>query len=289
MIHEIVYAAKYFLGKDIVEREFGIYPDDTFLVSYPRSGNTWTRFLLANLIHPDKAVTLQDIEYIIPDTPGVSKKFLKSIPRPRLLKSHQYFDPRYKKVIYIVRDPRDVALSHHRDARKYGRIDDDYPIDRWVTAFVAGEVSGLGSWAENVLSWLTTRYSNPAFLLLRYEDMKAETARELARVASFLGIDATPERLAQAVERSSADRMRKLEKTEGDAWVMTKKGRKDVPFVGAAKVGGWTGNLSEKSVLEIESAWGPLMKALGYDLTRHSCTALEPPYFLPKGKLGGAQ
>src|SRR5438309_6216795 len=44
-----------------------------------------------------------------------------------LIKTHQYFDPRYRKVIYIVRDPRDVALSYHQFQRKYRQIEDSYP------------------------------------------------------------------------------------------------------------------------------------------------------------------
>jgi len=45
----------------------------------------------------------------------------------RIIKSHEYFDPRSKKVIYIVRDPRDVALSYYDFSRKYRQIDDSYP------------------------------------------------------------------------------------------------------------------------------------------------------------------
>ena len=97
MINELLYVGKYILGLDIAGRDFTIFPDDTFIVSYPRSGNTWTRFLIANLIHPNEPVTLQNIERIVPDTHALSKKFLKTVPRPRILKSHQYFDSRYKK------------------------------------------------------------------------------------------------------------------------------------------------------------------------------------------------
>jgi len=85
-------------------RNFGIYPDDTFVVSYPKSGNTWTRFLLANLVYCNEDITFSNIERKIPDPSMVTRADLERVPRPRIVKSHEYFDPRYKRVIYIVLD-----------------------------------------------------------------------------------------------------------------------------------------------------------------------------------------
>jgi hypothetical protein len=279
MIGELKYVVKHVLGKDRAGRDFAVFPDDTFIVSFPRSGNTWTRFLIGNLVQPSDPITFLNVERVIPDTSSLlSKSYLKSIPRPRILKSHQHFDPRYKKVIYIVRDPRDVALSHYNWQRKRREIDDQYPLERYISRFIAGDLAGWGSWGEHALSWLAPRYNSPDFLLLRYEAMLADPLHELGKVAPFLGIAATPETLATAVERSSADNMRKMEKTQGDDWVSTKGRRKDIPFVGKAKQGGWQSQLPESSVEEMESAWGPLMRTFGYELTRRSSPALEPPF-----------
>lgn len=286
MIGELKYVVKHVLGKDRAGRDFAVFPDDTFIVSFPRSGNTWTRFLIGNLVQPSDAITFLNVERVIPDTSSLlSKSYLKSIPRPRILKSHQHFDPRYKKVIYIVRDPRDVVLSHYNWQRKRREIGDQYPLERYISRFIAGDLAGWGSWGEHALSWLAPRYNSPDFLLLRYEAMLADPLRELGKVAPFLGIEATPETLATAVERSSADNMRKMEKTQGDEWVSTKGRRKDIPFVGKAKQGGWQSQLPESSVEEMESAWGPLMMTFGYELTRRSSLALEPP-FVPLGAWG---
>jgi hypothetical protein len=260
---------KYALGTDIAGRNLAIYPDDTWIVSYPRSGNTWTRFLIANLIHPEQPVTFADIERLIPDCEAMSSRFVKRIPRPRIIKSHEYFDPRYKKVIYIVRDPRDVALSYYDFSRKYRQIDDAFPLTRFVSDFVAGRLSSFdwGTWGENVASWFYTRGGRAEFLLLRYEDMLADTAHELSKVARFLGIDPTMERLAAAIDRSSADKMRGMEKTQGDQWVTTRNKRSDIPFVRTASSGLWKEKLPVSSIAEIETAWGPLMRELGYEVT----------------------
>jgi hypothetical protein len=269
MIYGIKVIITYFLGTDKAERNFRVYPDDTFLVSYPRSGNTWTRFLIANLVHPDKPVSFTNIERLIPDTSSQSNRALKRTPRPRIIKTHEYFDHRYPRTIYIVRDPRDVALSYYDFQRKYRQIADAYPLDRYVDDFVCGRLisADWGTWAENVASWVYTRGNRKEFLLLRYEDMIKDTASELLRIAAFLGIEADPQRLQGAVERSSADRMRELEKSEAGQWVATKKHRQDIPFVRVATSGGWKASLPQSCVQQIEAAWGDLMTTLGYELT----------------------
>ncbi|HEV2731881.1 MAG TPA: sulfotransferase domain-containing protein, partial [Terriglobales bacterium] len=251
-----------------------------FIVSYPRSGNTWTRFLVANLVHPEQPVTFANIERLIPDAEAQSSRYMKSVSRPRMIKSHQYFDPRYKKVIYVVRDPRDVALSYYDFARKYRQIDDGYSLATYVSDFAAGRLSSAdwGTWGENVASWIYTRNGQPGFLLLRYEDMLGDTERELAKVAGFLGIEPESKRLTAACERSSAEHMRSLESVQAEQWVTTKNKRSDIPFVRTAASGLWKSKLPANAIGEIESAWGPLMKNLGYELVSTS------PAFDPDGR-----
>jgi hypothetical protein len=266
MIARVVSGAKYILGLDCPGRNLAVFPDDVFIVSYPKSGNTWTRFLVGNLVHPQTPVDFSNINQIIPDPEALSRRSLKSLPRPRILKSHQYFDPRYQKVIYVVRDPRDVALSQYHFHRKRKLLQDGSPVEQFVTRFVAGKTSPYGSWGENVGSWMATRHGRADFLLLRYEDMIENTTRELAKVAHFLGMEVSMERLAQAVQRNSADEMRKMEQKQAFLWSSTKDTRQDVPFVRAAKSGGWETELSEISVRELEGAWSGLLRFLGYPL-----------------------
>jgi Sulfotransferase domain len=268
MIYGLKVVVKYMLGLDYAARNFKVFPDDTMIVSYPRSGNTWTRFLIANLVHPNENVTFANIETLIPDTSAISNRALKAIPRPRLIKSHEYFDHRYPRVIYIVRDPRDVALSYYDFDRKYRHIPDGYSLEKYIDEFVEGKLmsSDWGTWGENVSTWTAARANKEEFLLLRYEDMLQDTSGELSRVADFLRIPTTPNKIDQAIAASSADRMRELEKQQEHQWVATKKHRKDIPFVRTARSGGWKENLPETCVIKIESAWGDLMSCLGYPL-----------------------
>lgn len=266
MLAQFKYAVQYVLGLDRAGNRFTVFPDDTFLVSYPKSGNTWVRFLLANLIYPNETVGFANINRLLP-APGVSsRKFLRNLPRPRILKSHEPFDIRFRKVIYLVRDPRDVAVSEYHFDLKKRYIEPDVTLEQFVKRFIAGETSSYGSWWEHTASWIAARQTNPAFLLVRYEDLLSDSIGETAKIAEFLGIQADHERLEAAVQRSSADRMRKLEKQQADQWTGTKNTRKEIPFVRAAKSGGWKETLPGHSVEEIEVAWAPMLNFLGYPL-----------------------
>ena len=268
-IHRLAFGFKHILELDIAGHNLVPYPDDTFIVSYPESGNTWTRFLIANLLQSDPPLTLLDMERLVPSVDGQTRGFFKAMPRPRVIRDHGPFNPQYKNVIYIVRDPRDVVISAYNFFVLSSTIlDESYAITTFVNEFVRGARSSVGSWGENVASWLATRGNSPRFLLLRYEDMLSETARELGKVASFLGMQVTADRLAKAVNRSSAGNVLKLEEMYGDQWAQNKhRKRKDIPFVKSAKAGGWQSILPKTAVAEIESAWGPLMAKLGYELS----------------------
>ena len=267
MIKHLIAGIQRGLGLHRPGRSLLIFPDDIFLVSFPKSGNTWTRFLLANLRFPDQPATWANIDRLIPDPTGTAKRDFVRMPRPRIIKSHECFDPRYPRVVYIVRDPRDVVVSQYHYHRKIRKIEDDSPIEKFVTRFLAGETCPHGSWGQNIGTWLFTSEGNPRFLLLRYEDLVKDTARELAKVVAFLHLSASPEQIAQAVERSSADNMRKLEQAQTDQQGLTRGSRKDLSFVRAAGSGGWRSELPVPLVARIEAAWGPLMQHLGYELS----------------------
>ena len=269
MLYGIKFVANYLLGTDIAGRNLRVFPDDTFIASYPRSGNTWTRFLIANLMYPGQPVTFANIETFIPDAMSLSSRQLMRVPRPRLIKTHEYYEPRYRKVVYLVRDPRDVVLSLYNFRRKYRTVEDSYPIERYVAErFLPGDMDV--SWGEHVGSWLGTRMNQPGFLLVRYEDLLQDPLRELGRLASFLGVGGSAETLSQAIERSSANRLRQLESVEHEAWVTTKGMRADVPFIAEAIAGAWKQKLPEPSVALIESSWGHLMNHLGYETSARS-------------------
>lgn len=264
--------AKAALGRAPAGRGLTVLPNDVFLVSYFRSGSTWSRFLFGNLVHEKEAVTFTNMSRLVPIIYDLPDHELRKLPR--ILKSHECFDPRYPHVIYIVRDPRDVAVSFYFYNLKVRVIPDGYSMDEFVERFVAAKVVGyadrVGCWQDHVLSWVRLREGKPGFKLVRYEDLLTDPQKELRALAPLLGIDPTPERIERAVRLSSANNMQSLEKQQSKDWVATKDTRQDIAFVREAKAGGWKSKLSAVAVRNIEQAWGPTMKELGYELVTES-------------------
>ncbi len=282
-----VFSIQYILGNTVTGRLAPALDDGIFLVSFPKSGNTWTRFLIGNLTHPEEPVTFANVSRIVPDIYGVGVSQIRTSIPPRVFKSHEPFDPRYRRVIYIVRDPRDVAVSSYHFARKGRHIEDQLPLETYVSKLFLRRGHTYGNWGEHVGSWLVNtsnvsqmirrqslgekstgfgaRGHGRQFLLLRYEDLLENPEEELSKVAEFLGRKTSSQDIQRAVTLSSADRMKKLEQKQSDQWSTTKDGRKDINFVREARSGQWQRSLSPASVAKIESTWGHLMQALGYE------------------------
>jgi len=265
------------LGRTPAGRNLTVFPNDIFLVSYFRSGSTWSRFLFGNFIHNDETVNFTNMERFVPLIYNLPDRTLRRLPR--VLKSHECFDPRYPKVIYIVRDPRDVAVSFYFYNLKVRVIPDGYSMDDFVTRFVNANVvpyaDRVGCWQDHVLSWVRLREGKPGFRLLRYEDLLADPAKQLATLAPMLGLEPSPARIERAVQLSSASHMQSLEKKQSQQWLATKDTRQDIPFVREAKSGAWRNKLSPGALGTIERAWGSTMKELGYDLVTETSSEQE--------------
>jgi hypothetical protein len=241
-------------------RAVQVRDDDVFIVSYPKSGSTWMRFLLANLLAAD-AVDFGNLRRIIPDIHQSTANQLDAQPAPRILKSHEYLDPRYRRMIYLVRDPRDVAISYYHHHVRVRAIPEDFPLGRFVERFVEGRLDPYGSWGHHVGGWLGGREGDPGFLLIRYEDLSADTARELARTVAFLGLPASKDELAGAIANSSFEAMRALERNEAQS---AGSSRAERPFVRSGTTGGWRRDLPPALAAQIAAAWGATMSRLGY-------------------------
>lgn len=195
-----------------------------WLASYPKSGNTWLRFLLYCVVYgvPERSA---DVVRRIPDIHQRDRWTPEDEHGPyRFIKSHFELTQTHPmleqtcRAIHIIRDPRDVILSalNYRDltgqgaptrtrrgyVRKFIRRGGDR---HWCKA-------GFGTWASHADSW---RSANQFPVLgIRYEDLKADLRASLEEILAFLEIDATEKRVRDAIEASSFSAMQATERRE---------------------------------------------------------------------------
>ena len=244
-------------------RAVTIKKEDIFITSYPKSGNTWLRFLLANIIN-DKNVDFSNIEKIIPDIYRNKDSNLLKMPAPRILKSHEYFDPKYPKTVYIVRDPLDVALSLFYFMKKLDVLCNDSSEEEYVMRLLTGEFNGtFGSWADNVGSWYGASKGSKKILIIKYEELISNTEHELKKVLKFLNIKYTKDQLQKAIKNSSFKKMSLLENKTNKFW-LGKKMRADYKFVRSGKINEGKEFFSDKSIKKLTLECRELMKIYGY-------------------------
>ncbi len=190
---------------------------DVVLVSFPKCGRTWLRVLVGRALQ---------VHYGLPDDADVTElaHLAELDPRvPSVLVTHdddaQWKAPaeverdkggyRHRRVILLVRDPRDVIVSlYHQMGGRRGQ-DVGTPA-----SFVDRPEGGFASLLAFYDAWAAALDVPAAVLVVRYEDLHADTAGELGRVLAFLGVrDVAPATVAGAVEHGSFANMRRLEET----------------------------------------------------------------------------
>lgn len=203
-------------GQGSAPRAPQLKPSDVMLASYPRSGSTWVRTILAYLLYPEQRISsLSALNFLIPDVYyGVSR--LAKYSDPRIIKTHQPFGFRhesenallYRRNIYVIRHPYDVAISFFDFQQKLWTAPTE-AFEVFVHQFLNGTIRGNSTWHEHVLSWKAEE-KNREILFVRYEDLLANPFLEASRLANFLRLDANSERVQLACDHSMRDAVVKL-------------------------------------------------------------------------------
>ncbi|MFN6934911.1 MAG: sulfotransferase domain-containing protein [Tsuneonella sp.] len=271
-----------------------IAPGLIWLASYPKSGNTWMRILLANLLsgaaRPADINNLSEPENLtsrwrfaddmLVDSDLLDETELTAM-RPAhcdfvaeecttafFCKTHDRFwlshdqptlGTMARKALYILRDPRDVAvsLSHHASLSIDGAI--AQMMDPATRS--SGTVQlpyRVGDWAGHVTGWTQQRVIET--MIVRYESMHADTVGTLRAIVDFLGGDATEQALRQAVTNSSFQELQRQESRKG--FRESRPGQQR--FFRAGRAGGWRDVLTDRQAGVIEETFGAVMAANGY-------------------------
>lgn len=268
-----------------------------WLASYPKSGNTWMRSFLHNLLrNPPSPVPLNELdsfclgesaaiwyrhrspkpieelsqEELAQLRPLVHRDFTTASPDSVFVKTHNFLgewlgQPLHNMdvtagAIYIVRNPLDVVLSmtHH-----FGETIDEaiaHLADETATTAMAGNhVSEIhSSWSTHVRSW--TQHPNPQLLVLRYEDLLDKPRKYFKQVATFLGLKPSAERLERAIRFSSFKALKAQEEREG----FKERSSKSAAFFREGRKDQWREKLTPEQVRRIIADHHEQMARFGY-------------------------
>lgn len=215
---------------DRVLRWYAHRNTDVYLISYPKCGRTWLRLMIGRAIASH--FRLKDDENTLfirwknrphPAVPWITvihddRPMLKSPEELEITKTRF----QNKRVIFLVRDPRDVIVSSYFEMKNRGSLFGDNPyeqrqavFDGSLEEFIHRQQGGFGTILRYYNIWAENRTVPEGFLLVRYEDLKNEPLNELRRIFDFLGLTmVTDDCLAEAIEYASFENMRRME-TEG--------------------------------------------------------------------------
>lgn len=259
------------------------------IIGHPKSGNTWLKVMISRLYQ---------IRYNLPESKLINTdEFARKIPEiPRLAATNGYYsyegevgkllavgahdNPlRHKPVLFLARNPIDIAVSWYhqftkRQSSAKGELINhwvEHPIDKRTVPmweFVRHSDIGLPSLIEYQNTWARNIADLEQGMLTRYEDLRAEPVTTLHAITKLMGEDFSEREIQAAVEWGSFDNLQKLE-TSG---TFSQGGMKLVNAndpstykVRRGKVGGYREDFNEEQVAELEAlVRDNILPELGY-------------------------
>lgn len=274
-----------------------------WISSYPKSGNTWVRYLLANYFYNPSKITNANIidnikkfnvndkfkkesnlENIKKNPFDISKYWIPS--QENLIKNNKsnFFLKNHNSLIrigennftkrefclatiYIVRDPRDVAVSFAH----FSNLNYDKTIDKLLSEELFASVDSNNPWNIEIIGSYKFHYNswkngimNVPFIIIKYEDLINDTYGQLLRIISFLckilNFNINHEQLIFSVYNSSFETLKKFEIENK----FKEKGKSN-QFFRKGKSNDWINELSQSQISRIERTLSKEMDILGYN------------------------
>ncbi len=190
----------------------GIKKEDVFLVSFPKSGNTWVKFILLNVLFEagelNKDISFKSLDETIPEISrdNLLKNWNYKV-LPRFIKSHIVYNKLFFKnnrSLLIIRDPRDVMVSYFH----YALNTQGFNFNKNFQAFIRHKRFGLEACMLHQVSW-----QNRASAIVKYEDLKKKGDEILLQAMYKLNIHLEKNLLHKAFENASFANMKKLDQS----------------------------------------------------------------------------
>ena len=246
--------------------------DDVFIASFPKSGTTWTQQIV-RLVYSRGLIHDSDppLHTIIPwlddseDLPDLS--VVDSMIYTRVFKSHNPYHllPRKltesNRLIYVTRNAKDTAVSMYFHTFGFKMYEYDEPIEHFIDEFMAGRVE-YGPYWTHLKSWHIQREQRN-ILVLHYEEMQADLAATVARVARFLDQPLTNEEIERIAQLSTFSSMKKDPRTSMQLWDEEQR-KPGMPFMRKGEAGDWTNHFTLKLAQVFDNTFEAKMTGINW-------------------------
>jgi hypothetical protein len=247
------------------------------IIGHPKSGNTWLKVMLARLYqvrHGFKANELIGSDELALRNPAIPRLAATNAVYSyegavgRILAAGAQDDPlRHKPVMLLARNPIDIAVSwffqftKRQSAHKQELVNHfiEHPIDRRTIGmwdFVRHSDIGLPFLIDYLNTWERNIGELENAMMVRYEDLRSDTAETLKKVTVLMGEDFSDDEIAEAVSFGSFDNLRKLE-TSGffrrGGMRLVNANDPETFKVRRGKVGGYGDYFTEAQTAELEA------------------------------------
>ncbi|XP_006901874.1 PREDICTED: bile salt sulfotransferase-like [Elephantulus edwardii] len=199
-----------------VKDEFVVRDEDVIALTYPKSGSHWMVEMIClisskgdpswiqSVFIYDRSPWLETTEMY----PGITKQ-----EGPRIYASHlpiQLFPKSFfnskAKVIYVVRNPRDIVVSGYHFFGALKIADTPEVFDQYLQYFLQGRVP-YGSWFDHACGWMSMR-ERENLLIIYYEELLKDIKSGVEKISRFLGKELTPEELNSVIKHVSFESMK---------------------------------------------------------------------------------
>jgi len=247
------------------------------IIGHPKSGNTWLKVMLARLYqvrHGFKANELIGSDELALRNPAIPRLAATNAVYSyegavgRILAAGAPDDPlRHKPVMLLARNPIDIAVSwffqftKRQSKHKQELVNHfiEHPIDRRTIGmwdFVRHSDIGLPFLIDYLNTWKRNIGELENAMIVRYEDLRSDTAETLKKVTVLMGEDFSDDEIAEAVSFGSFDNLRKLE-TSGffrrGGMRLVNANDPETFKVRRGKVGGYGDYFTEAQTAELEA------------------------------------
>lgn len=247
-----------------------INPDDTFILSYPKSGNTWVRFIISYMIKgTDQTITFDDLETIVPEAYR-SQDFIDSQKSNRFIKTHDLFFDDYPYIIYIYRDYRDVLVSLYHFQMAWNIFTGSF------AQFIRHGLKNLhnhGTWQDHIKGALACKEKNPGkILMVSYEKLLDDFYTEALKIAQFCHLDIDNIDFDMVEQKTSFDEIKENENENGSRFMRKTKQN----FAREGKAGVWKDVFTKDDLdyLYQDQEIVGLLKKLNYPLVQEKTVVI---------------